>query len=361
MVSLVHFLCMERITSAAVRPTRVTIMRLGNPYASFRYNALLYGLAAVALAPFAVFHVLQGNDLVAALTGGSALFCAALGFCVLWSRRVLLANAMLMLIGVMAIGISALMQGAVAMYWAFPLVMVTYQLFALRPALLLNILVLLFLAPIMLSVAPPAHSSRLLVTLALVSAFSYVFARCIRSSHQALEKLAERDPLTGVWNRLRLDDKLAELIERQRRHGTPCTALVLDADHFKRINDNHGHGVGDQILVELAALLRARTRQIDFVFRYGGEEFVLLLTHTTAAQAWTLAEGLRILVAQRTFPTGVRVTVSIGIAQLRDGESARSWLERADAALYNAKQAGRNRVCMASGCVQNRVALSETG
>nr|WP_301289371.1 GGDEF domain-containing protein [Natronocella acetinitrilica] len=194
---------------------------------------------------------------------------------------------------------------------------------------------------------PAAHSSRLLVTLALVSVFTYLFARNVQESHEALERLAEVDPLTGVANRLRLDETLQDCAERLARHGLPTSLLVLDVDHFKAINDQQGHVVGDRILAELGSILRARIRRIDHVFRYGGEEFVIVLSGTDLLRASGVAEDLRRRNAQRRFPDGVRLTVSIGVAELDRNESATAWLARADQALYAAKQGGRNRVCLA--------------
>jgi diguanylate cyclase (GGDEF)-like protein len=119
---------------------------------------------------------------------------------------------------------------------------------------------------------------------------------------------------------------------------------MIDIDHFKRINDERGHGAGDAVLNGLVSLVKDRSRQIDLMFRMGGEEFVLLLPATGEAQAATLADELRVSIAAAPLVDGRPVTVSIGVSEVRGDDSPESWIKRADEALYAAKNAGRNRV-----------------
>ncbi len=153
------------------------------------------------------------------------------------------------------------------------------------------------------------------------------------------------DALTGIGNRRKLEQALAVEIARVRRTGSTLCALMADLDHFKRVNDRHGHSAGDRVLERFSALLRAQTRPADIVARYGGEEFAILLPHTVLGQAVALAERVRERIAADPIePLEEPITVSIGAAQLRDGEEGDALLDRADAALYEAKRAGRNRV-----------------
>jgi diguanylate cyclase (GGDEF)-like protein len=124
---------------------------------------------------------------------------------------------------------------------------------------------------------------------------------------------------------------------------------MLDLDHFKRINDRHGHAVGDQVLIELTALVGASTRRVDRFFRYGGEEFVLLVNLQGGAQSLDcVADKLVLKVAAELRCRGEPITVSIGGAALRPGDDVRVWLGRADAALYRAKDLGRSRAVIAA-------------
>ena len=163
---------------------------------------------------------------------------------------------------------------------------------------------------------------------------------------RALEELAYGDELTGLPNRRFVLRQLDVLISRARRHGRELAVLVVDADHFKALNDRYGHSGGDAALRALAARLRDRVRAEDLVGRFGGEEFVVALPDTNAAGAAAVAEDLRAAVAGQPVPVERRaatLTVSIGWADWR-GEDLERLLRRADRALYEAKAAGRDRV-----------------
>lgn len=161
--------------------------------------------------------------------------------------------------------------------------------------------------------------------------------------------LTVRDPLTGVFNRRYLRERLHSEAAYSRRHATPLSVIMLDVDHFKRINDRHGHGVGDLALCSLANTLSELTRQEDVLARYGGEEFALVVRGVVRDEALALAERIRSRVAAQRVPVGggtLSMTVSVGIAHSDDGDVQRL-LESADRALYVAKDAGRNLVSMA--------------
>lgn len=155
---------------------------------------------------------------------------------------------------------------------------------------------------------------------------------------------ANLDPLTRVCNRRKLTDILDEETARSNRYGTPLSAMVLDIDHFKAINDTHGHDAGDAVLVELAARLSGTLRQVDRLARFGGEEFVVVAPGIGLTEALELAERLRSRVADEDFTAVGRITVSIGVAAHRPGQTVEALLKRADTALYRAKDGGRNKV-----------------
>ena len=160
---------------------------------------------------------------------------------------------------------------------------------------------------------------------------------------------AEHDHLTGAPSRRAFFDMAERELARARRHRTQLGLLLVDADHFKRINDTYGHGVGDQVLRDLVARTQDVIRKIDYCARLGGEEFGVLLPDATLQTAQGVAERLRSALDRPAQPGGAAYTVSIGLAMLEEGESLASLMERADAALYAAKQAGRNRVVAAPG------------
>lgn len=170
----------------------------------------------------------------------------------------------------------------------------------------------------------------------------------LQAQNQLLEALAATDSLTGLYNRKKLDDILAEQFARFRRNRRPFAVLMLDLDHFKSINDSRGHVAGDQVLMDLAVILRQTIRSIDYASRYGGEEFVVVLVETPAQSALEVAERIRSAVEGHWLVVGgsrLSVTVSLGVADSREGdEGPEAALARADQALYEAKRAGRNRV-----------------
>ncbi|WP_417407574.1 PleD family two-component system response regulator [Hoeflea sp.] len=172
----------------------------------------------------------------------------------------------------------------------------------------------------------------------------------LRASLSESVEFAVTDALTGLNNRRYLDTHLATLVDRSNRRGRPLSLLITDIDHFKFINDTHGHEGGDDVLRDFARRVRGAVRGADLACRYGGEEFVVVMPDTTADIAAQVAERLREAVAAAPFKisaTGVAapVTTSVGIATLEaDGEGADALLRRADKALYQAKNNGRNRV-----------------
>lgn len=157
------------------------------------------------------------------------------------------------------------------------------------------------------------------------------------------------DGLTGLYNRRWLNNKLHPLVLRAHRDRQPFSLFMVDVDHFKRYNDHNGHGAGDQALRAVAAAIQGNVRPLDLAARYGGEEFCVVLPYTAARGAKLVGDRLRELIERLKIESDCGellpgVTVSIGIACLVEGESAEQLLARADAALYEAKDAGRNRV-----------------
>jgi diguanylate cyclase (GGDEF)-like protein len=171
---------------------------------------------------------------------------------------------------------------------------------------------------------------------------------------QAMERLSMTDPLTGLLNRSGLQSAAERRLARAAHQRTPVSVLTFDADHFKRVNDAHGHPVGDEVLRQLASRTVAALRPDDLIARYGGEEFVVLMMDTDTASAHAGAERLRLAVAQSAFEiNGLRVnlTVSVGLAHSQlAGHDLHDLVAAADAALYEAKGAGRNCTRVAGAC-----------
>jgi diguanylate cyclase len=172
----------------------------------------------------------------------------------------------------------------------------------------------------------------------------------LKKAHARIEELAQVDELTGLLNRRYIMRSLNEELARAQRVGIPCAVAIMDLDFFKRINDQFGHPVGDEVLRTFAITLSANVRAIDRLGRYGGEEFLLILPDTPCDQAVRTLDRLRSIVSEVDWTTlsgMMNVTMSAGVSEVRREDSAEDILARADAALYRAKDAGRNQVIAA--------------
>ncbi|MFZ5956244.1 GGDEF domain-containing protein [Pseudomonas sp. QL9] len=168
--------------------------------------------------------------------------------------------------------------------------------------------------------------------------------------YRAAIQTALRDSLTGTGNRIAMDQALGREVELARRNLMPLSILMLDLDHFKRINDQYGHSHGDEALRTVAMAIKGSLRNVDMVFRFGGEEFLALLSNTSSAGAIQVGERLRHAVEDLQFTVDgqpVPLSISLGCASLAAGEGVDDLLRRADAALYAAKRDGRNRLACA--------------
>lgn len=310
---------------------------------------LLGGMAVFVLGPFAVYRFATGAMLHGAL---NALVVVAIVAAVIYAWRTgncRWPGVVLSLISVASTTATALLPGAVGLHWFYPALMASYLLMRAGEA---SVLILTALAVLALdggSFNSTLHMVTFIVSALLVSLFAWVFRWRADAQHHQLEVLATLDPLTGCSNRRAMDSELQIAVNTRARTRVPFSLAMLDLDHFKLVNDRYGHEAGDQVLVQLSAILRAHTRHADRLFRFGGEEFVLLLPGVGDAALFRVCDKLRAVIADTLNYEGHRVCVSIGAAALLPDETWQSWLLRADKALYAAKQAGRNRVVVADG------------
>ena len=200
----------------------------------------------------------------------------------------------------------------------------------------------------------------LALCLAVTALVLFILRLALNHYQNRLEAMAVTDKLTGLYNRQAFDLLARQVLAEHRRHPRPLSVLILDIDHFKLINDNHGHLQGDAVLSELTPVLRSCLRESDLAFRWGGEEYLILLKDNSVKDATGVAEKLRETIAGHAFPIehsdhgnagspaqNISITVSIGVAEYREGEPLKTLIARADNGLYAAKAAGRNRVVAA--------------
>jgi len=194
-------------------------------------------------------------------------------------------------------------------------------------------------------------SFALVVLLSITAIVLFISNHLIRNLQLAEHKLMEmasRDFLTGLLNRREGLNRFKEEISKSRRQQLPLSAVLLDIDHFKNINDTHGHLAGDRVLQKLSETLKITMRDYDIICRYGGEEFLLVLPDTALLEAVEISNRLRIEVAALQYAVDsqhtIGMTISLGVAQLTGNEEENSLIYRVDQALYMAKESGRNKV-----------------
>lgn len=210
--------------------------------------------------------------------------------------------------------------------------------------------------PLPSSVLKALRSFNLAGTIVILGLLALVYRQLISQAESVLRHQACTDPLTQLQNRRAVLDVISHEFAAYGRQGRPLVVMVVDVDHFKSINDKHGHHAGDGVLQSVAKVLQGGVRSMDHVARWGGEEFLLVLPATDMIEARVVAERLRASVAAQIChatkgPIGV--TVTLGLAQLHAGESVEQLISRADQALYQGKLAGRNRVVVAEAAIQN--------
>lgn len=175
------------------------------------------------------------------------------------------------------------------------------------------------------------------------------YQRRLRAESEAEEmsRVAITDPLTRIMNRRGITVGLLDAMAHAERYRTPLTVAMVDIDHFKEINDTYGHEAGDRVLKNVAEILSDALRMPDKVGRYGGEEFLIVLPHTTLAQGSKIVERIRASVSKKIFDQGAKkahVTISVGVTQFKPGEDLEQLMSQADKAMYDAKKGGRNLV-----------------
>lgn len=170
------------------------------------------------------------------------------------------------------------------------------------------------------------------------------YLKSLETINALLEKQASTDTLTGIYNRMKFDEKLMTEIKRAHRYNSPLSFVMFDIDYFKQVNDTYGHSAGDNVLKRLARLVAANIRDTDIFARWGGEEFVIQLPGLPLARAIIFAEKLRRKIEEYDFKEPEKVTVSFGVTAFQDGDDNITLTNRADTALYSAKKSGRNQV-----------------
>ncbi|NRA53487.1 MAG: GGDEF domain-containing protein [Gammaproteobacteria bacterium] len=239
--------------------------------------------------------------------------------------------------------------GPLPILWTYQVLVAIYFLTPLRMANLCNTLIVLPISLMLFINHELAMTLRYLGSTVATMILGNAIVLTIHSLQQQLLTHSITDPLTGAFNRRHMDLILGQKIQQNDRNQVTSAILLIDIDFFKKINDQHGHDIGDLVLQQLVNTLFIHVRKTDTIFRLGGEDFLILLDHTNSKQALIIAENLRKTLAQMNVNQGEQqITVSVGVAELSPGMSSAQWLKLADSCLYRAKKQGRNKVIAAS-------------
>src|ERR1044072_4221608 len=301
-----------------------------SPYRE-RVMYLLGILGVVVLLPLAVNDFLRGLHSVGF---GVLILVVILGinaFAVYRQKSPPIPLGLLVLAGILGIGVSIRTQGFYGALWSYPAVLFFYFVLSQRAANFYNCVLAVLVTGMVYYYLGLETTVRFLLTMTLTIVSSNIFLSIINNLQGQLLEQSIVDPLTGAFNRRHMEFCLSDALERKRRHRTPASLLLLDIDHFKQINDQLGHAAGDGVLKALVALIRQRSRKGDLLFRVGCEEFVLFLPDTDEKHAVIAGEHLRACVAESELLEGRQVSISVGVSELRVGESLDRWYRQADA------------------------------
>lgn len=356
-----HFV--EAFTREALAPRQARVGENSDGWRDARrrhaYRYILSALALVLL-PLIIYDV--SNGLVVPALGLLLLFSLVLFDIIQLTQKrdAKVAPYWFLLISIGLVMLSLHHGVSFAFYLLFPLVAVLPILVRMRWAVLLGLLAMVAVVPWLVVRFDAATISIIELSLGLCWMISAWLVFSLKQQTRRLHGIAITDPLTGLFNRRYLELQTERAFDTSTRYDSDHSILVMDIDHFKRINDSYGHSAGDQALKAFAQCVGERVRKSDCFCRFGGEEFVLLLAETDGALAAKLAEELRAAVeAMPMLPQG-RMTVSIGVCDASLADHTQHWFRLADNALYAAKSRGRNCVQVATGEPLKVVPLSKS-
>jgi len=301
-------------------------------------------ICIIGLVPFALIRFIAGDYVIALIDALGFLITLGIFGYVYRTRTLGYSGLLLTLMANGGMVIVTLKNGPDDIYFFYPALVAAFYLVEPKRALWICTLAIGAITPVLFETREPVQLLQFIFSLAGCVLFAYIFSSQSQKQRDQLVQLSTIDALTGAGNRRALDDKLKSEIENYKRTGNPMSVILLDFDDFKQINDQRGHAAGDELLVRISSVIMDRIRTTDSLYRYGGDEFVVYAASTDLQTSGQLAEDLRALVEADESVSGYRVSISLGVAEYHRDESMADWLGRADAALFESKRSGRNRV-----------------
>lgn len=307
-------------------------------------------LSSLSTLIFALYNIQLGNTM---LCLPLFLFSVMSFFetIIFQKKGYLIVNVYLLVASLLLAYIVAIIElGVVAAYWIFPFAIAQTFILPRKIYLFYNCILFIFIISYSLLNVDIAITVRLSFSLGLTMVFSYLVSSHIQKLHKDLIYKSIRDPMTGAFNRSQLTSNLQKALADKKRNNVGSTILMIDIDNFKMINDKHGHDIGDLVIKRIVKIIKSSGREIDLLFRIGGEEFILLMHNIGIENSKKFAETLRQNIQSESIVLDQNVTVSIGVCAAMAEFDSELWMKYADNALYQAKKNGRNQVVLFKWC-----------
>lgn len=294
-----------------------------------------------------IFRYLQGDMVMVLVDTIIITWLICVCFYSYIARNINISRIVLILFGFISVTATVYLKGATQLSWIFPIIVTTYFILPLATALIINTLLLV----VNCSILSLKGQFDIIIMFAASSfatcVITYFLSLQVQKKNLQLKFLATKDALTNTGNRHALNEKLDQVVNQLKSVNFSSSLILIDLDNFKKINDSLGHLIGDTVLVAVAHALKTRLRESDRVYRYGGEEFVVLPYELSLEDTAKVAEDLRKLVSSLEAVDKHPLTISLGVAKYKSGETPEQWLGRADKALYTAKNTGKDKVVCA--------------
>lgn len=316
------------------------------------YKLSIVGI--ILIFPFAVSHLMKGENLLATFNFLVILILLIDAIYGHFDRELPIAPAVVFIAIILNISLTVIEINLIGILWIYPTFILMFFVLTRKAANIIGIFSIILITGMAYYTDHSTQTTtRVFASMLLTVVFVNMIIKIIVELQNRLRDSSIIDELTQAYNRRYLNDALENAIARLKRYDNNISLILLDIDHFKKINDTLGHSAGDHVLKELVQIIWGTIRTIDMIFRIGGEEFIILLPETTLSNATQVAEKLRLKIQEKPIVNTTKVTISAGVIQLDKSESIDELMKRVDELLYKAKNSGRNRICSGSGSAVN--------
>jgi diguanylate cyclase (GGDEF)-like protein len=303
---------------------------------------LLLGVVAVlGISPFVFIRYCESNFSAAILDAALILGIVVLVAFAFYSKKIRLVGLIIAVFINTGVAIVTIVNGIDSFFWIYPVFASTFILVKPIEALCLNVFSATFVIAFA-NIFDVISLNSYIVTILMLSISAFVYTNHSLKQYQLLETLNTVDTLTGALNRRAMNADIHTALARSERDGIKQLLVILDLDYFKKVNDKYGHAIGDDILKQFVVIITANIREYDRLYRFGGEEFVLLIPDAKEQQQAIIDKLRKVVKNELNTPDGEAITVSLGVASWLPGTTIDTWLKRADDALYQAKENGRD-------------------